>query len=115
MPDRIDKVNSLLASQISRLIARHVDFKRGVFVTVPKVETSRDLRHTNIHISVFPASEKNYVMKTLGYERYLLQKLLHKKLVMKNLPKIRFVYNDTEERADEVEALFKQIREEKKP
>ena len=113
MSERIAKVNSLIAEKMNDLILREVDFKPGVLVTLVKVKTTKDLRRSDIHISVFPAAGRDYALKTLEHELSRLQRLLHKQLVMKVLPKIKFVYNDTEERAAEVEEIFKRLNEEK--
>lgn len=109
MGHRIEKINELIKQQIAEIITRELDFKPGVFVTVAKVDTSRDLRYTRIFVSIFPEKESEYVMKTLEKEAYRLQSILNKKLVMKPLPKIEFRQDITESKADEVEKILKII------
>lgn len=108
MSERIRKINSLITHEMGQMIAQNVDFKPGVFVTISKVDTSDDLRYTRISVRVFPQSEIDYGMKTLEHERNALQKILHKKLRMKILPKISFVYDKTGDEVDELERLLKQ-------
>ncbi len=109
MSERINKVNSLIIDLMGKLIARDVSFKSGVLVTISKVDTLRDLHQTHVFISVLPATEVDYVMKTLSREHAALQKKLHKTLYMKILPKLVFHYDDTEERADVVEKLLRDV------
>lgn len=109
MSDRIAKVNSLIAEEMGKLITRNVDLKPGALVTITKVDASRDLRNVVVYISVFPATNVDYVMKTLSHEHTELQKQLHQLLHMKILPKVRFQYDDTEECADVVEKLLRNI------
>lgn len=94
MSERIKKVNSVVMHELTELIAREVDFKPGIFVTITRVETTEDLAQSFIHVGVFPNDEEDYGMKTLGHERYVLQKKLHKKLHLKVLPKIEFIYDE---------------------
>ena len=88
-------------------MTRELSLKQGVFITIAKVDTSKDLRYTRISVSVFPESEANYVKETLKKERPGLQKKLHEKLYMKPLPRISFRIDTTAEEADKVEKILK--------
>ncbi len=105
MSERMRKINSVIMHELSALMARDVDFKNGVFVTISKVDTSRDLRYTRIFVRVFPQSEIDYGLKTLAHEKNTLQKALHKKLHLKILPKITFVHDQTGDNVDALEKL----------
>ena len=110
---RIEKMNSLIQFLMGEILKKECSFKPGVFVTVVKVDTTRDLRYARIFASVFPDTEKEYVFQTLLHEQIHLQKSLHKKLSIKILPKISFLLDETESHADTVERLFFEIRKEK--
>lgn len=112
MPQRIDKINPLLQTILGKLFQKELSLKPGVFTTLVKVDTSRDLRYARVFVSVFPDTEKEYVLQTLLHERGRLQRALNKELSTKILPKISFSLDDTESRADEVEHLFQQIKKE---
>lgn len=112
MSDRIRKINSLIQQHISTLISRHVDLKPGVFVTIPKVDTSPDLRYTRISVSIFPHKESHYALETLKNEKHVLQRELNKLLHMKPLPRITFCEDTTEEQADVIEKILRDIHEE---
>lgn len=109
MPYRIEKINKLIKQQISEMLIRELSLKPGIFLTVSKVDTTRDLRYTRIFLSIFPEREANYVLETLKKELYRLQGALNKKLSMKPLPKIEFYQDTTESKADEVEKILKKI------
>lgn len=109
MSNRILKINELIKKNIGEIIARELDLKSGVFVTVAKVDTTPDLRYTRIFVSIFPEKEIDYAAKTLQKELYQIQGALNKKLVMKPLPKIEFKIDMTESKADEIEKLLKEI------
>lgn len=106
MSERIQKVNSLIFHEISALINKDVDFKNGVFITISRVDTTPDLRYTQIFVKVFPNKENHYAMKTLEHERNSLQKILHKKLHLKILPKISFHEDLTGETFDALERIL---------
>lgn len=109
MSFRLQKVNSLIREQIGEIFGRELDIKPGVFLTVSKVDTTRDLRYTHIFVSVFPEKESNYVMVALENERNGIQRKLNKRLHMKILPKISFKLDTTEAEADEIEKILRKI------
>lgn len=109
MSFRMQKINSLIREQISDIFVRELDLKPGVFLTVLKVDTTSDLRYTNVFVSVFPEKEGNYVMTALKNEKSNIQKTLSKKLQMKVIPKVVFKLDDTEAQADEIEKILRII------
>jgi len=109
MSYRIQQINELIRSHIAEILTRELDLKPGVFLTVSKVDTSRDLRYTQIFVSIFPEKETNYVLAALKKEIYRLQGKLNKKLVLKPLPRIEFKADDTESKADKIEKLLKEM------
>lgn len=106
MSERIRKINSLIFHELSALINREVDFKSGLFVTISKVDTTPDLRYSEIFVKVYPSKENQYAMKTLEHEKNKLQKILHKKLHLKILPKISFKEDLTGEEFDTLDKLL---------
>lgn len=107
---RIEKINELLQHKISALFTKEVSFKLGVLVTVAKVTASPDLRTCQVLVSVYPPSDGQYVIKTLKKEAYALQGLLNNQLHMRPLPRMRFMLDTTEEKAQVVEDILRDLR-----
>jgi len=109
MRDRIEKINELIKTNISHLLTRELSLKSGVFITISKVDTTSDLRYTNVFFSIYPEKETGYAQIALKKEMYAIQGALNKMLVMKPLPKIIFKLDTTESKADEIEKILKEI------
>jgi ribosome-binding factor A len=109
MSARTIKINELVKQHVNDIVLKNLSLKEGVFVTIAKVDTTPDLRYTRIFVSVFPEKEINYVEKTLTKEIYRIQGALNKKLHMRPLPKVQFITDMTESKADEIEKLLRQI------
>jgi len=109
MSQRIAKINELVKTHVNSIILKNLSLKEGVFITIAKVDTTSDLRYTRIFVSIFPEKEREYAMKTLDHEIFKIQGALNKKLRMRPLPKIVFQLDTTEEKADEIEKLLKEI------
>ena len=110
MHSRTTQLNDLIRDAVSALFTSELSLKEGVILTVARVETARNLRATHVSVSVFPESERAYAMKTLEYEYRNIQKLLHRTMATRPLPKLFFELDTTGEKADEVEHLLRDIR-----
>lgn len=106
---RITKVNELIRKHLAEIMEKELSYKPGVFATIAKVDTSKDLRYTRMFISVFPETEIHYVTETLKKELPGIQKKLYSKLYMRPMTKLSFEIDHTEEEADKVEKLLKEI------
>lgn len=109
MSQRILKINELIKQHINDIILKDLSLKGDVFVTIAKVDTSSDLRYTRIFLSIFPEKERDYAIHTLEKEIFKIQGILNKRLSMHPLPKIRFELDTTEEKADGIEKLLKEL------
>lgn len=90
MPDRIKKVNEVLRKELNRIIFKEVDLPKDVLVTLTDVETSRDLDHTKVFVSVIPEKESEVVLHILNKATSSLHQVLNKKLFIKRVPKLQF-------------------------
>lgn len=109
MSRRTEQVNKLIKEEISQLLLRELEFPKGVIATVTRVKVSPDLKYAKIFVSIFPSGQGEKILEFLEKNASHLQFLLAKKIVMKFVPKISFVLDVTEEEAEKIEEIFKEI------
>jgi ribosome-binding factor A len=109
MTKRNQRVNQLIKEELGKIISRELVFPQDILVTVTNVETSSDLEHAKIKISIMPIEKKERVLEILQKNIYHLQKLLNKKLVMRYVPQIKFEVDKTQEKVEKIEELLKKI------
>lgn len=114
MSFRLKKINELLRKKIGRLILEELDFPKDIVITVTRVETSPDLKHAKVMLSLMPSLKNDYFLEKLNSNAYKIQRVLNKELRMKYVPKIEFKIDKIEERAARIEELIKEIKKEKK-
>jgi len=107
MYSRIDRINELIKETLAKIIYEEADLPSGVFATVTRVDTSRDLRYARVFVSIFPEKKFGQTIELLGKRIYSIQGALNKKLHMKPLPRIEFVADKTEVEADKIEKILK--------
>lgn len=111
MSHRIFQINELVKQELGKLILTELEFPQGCLVTITKVDTSKDLRQAKIWLSVLPAYLIKKVLAKLSANVGHLQFLLNKKLSMKPLPRLKFLIDDTEAKAVEIDQLLDSIKE----
>jgi ribosome-binding factor A len=109
MSDRMRRVNEAVKEVVSEAVGELKDPRIG-FVTVTGVETSADLRHARVFVSVLGSEAKR--RKTLaGLEAAhgVLQARLARELRMKRTPQLAFEYDPTVERGVRMTQLIDEL------
>ena len=109
MSRRLKQVNELIRQELNKLLLTEIEFPKNCLVTITRVETSKDLRHARIFISIIPAQYTKKILDKLNLNIGHLQFLLNRKLTMKPLPRLNFVIDYTEQKAQDIEQLLDRI------
>lgn len=117
MTRRIERVNSLLKEVISEVILQ--DLKHCIlpkFITVTAVDTSRDLKHAKVYISLIEndTQKKDEALKTLQKHTAQITMLASKKVTMRYFPELLFKLDDSLDKYMHIDALLRQIENEKR-
>jgi ribosome-binding factor A len=90
------RVNEALREVLSARIAEGLKDPRIGFVTVTAVETSPDLRHARVFVSVLGSEEeRDESLAALQGAHGVLQGAIAAQMHMKRTPELRFVYDGT--------------------
>lgn len=109
--DRLERVNELVRTEVGDLLQREVEVPPGVLMTVTKVETSPDLEHARVWISILPSKRADAVLKGVQADIRRIQHLLNKRLVMESVPRLRFLIDGGGDRAEHLERLLDTLDE----
>ena len=105
--DRMRRVDEAVREVLSDAIATEIKDPRVGFVTVTAVDTSPDLRHAKVFVSVLGhAGVRARSMDGLRSAHGYLQRRVSAELRLKHTPTLAFVYDDTAERAQRLERLL---------
>ena len=105
--DRLRRVNEAVREVLSGAITSELKDPRVGFVTVTAVETSPDLRHARVFVSVLGnPGERRRSLQALDSAHGYLQRRVAGELRMKNTPLIQFVYDETPERGMRINELL---------
>jgi len=108
---RIEKINKLLAREVSRLFLTEIDFPEGILVTVGDIDTSPDLKYADVLIATIPDDRTGAALNLIRKKTYKMQKIIDRRLEMRPVPKLRFFPTAVE--SERISELFQKIKEEK--
>src|SRR6059036_2797474 len=109
MPDRMRRVNESVRQVLSEAVGQLKDPRIG-FVTVTGVETSADLRHARVFVSVLGSERKRErSLAGLTAAHGVLQARVGRELRMKRTPQLTFEYDPSVERGVRMTQLIDEL------
>lgn len=113
MGHRLLRINESIKEILSSVItAEGLKDPRVGFVTVTGVDTSTDLRHAKVFVSVLGRqAERDACMEALEHSKGYLQARLNAASHMKRTPQLEFHYDSTLDNALHIEQLMRQEAE----
>jgi ribosome-binding factor A len=110
MSQRTDRIDQLLREEIGRLVTEEVADPRIGFATITRVETTPDLRHARVWVSVIgqPAERKATVI-ALSRAMPFVRREIGRTLRIKRVPDLHVELDDTAERGTRVLQLLDEL------
>ena len=115
---RQKQVGALLLVELSDIFQRlGLSMIEGGMVSLTAVKLTPDLLEARVYVSLFQVKDTAATMKIIedrGWEikRELAARVKHQ---LRRIPVIQYIYDDTLEHADKMEALFRKIQEDRPP
>ncbi len=113
MGHRLLRINESVKETLSSVITvEGLKDPRVGFVTVTGVETTPDLRHAKVYVSVLGGrAEREATLKALEKSRGYLQAQINAALHMKRTPQLQFLYDETLDNAMRIDRAMKREAE----
>ncbi len=110
MSARTDRVDQLLREEIGVIVARDIADPRIGFATITRVETTPDLRHAKVWVSVIgQPAERDATIAALSRAMAFVRHELGRSLRIKRIPDLHVHLDDTAERGTRVLQLLNEL------
>jgi ribosome-binding factor A len=107
---RTDKVNSLIKRELGRyLLHERYEEIKGL-LTITAADVTPDMASAKVYFSVVGQDEEE-VLKVLEKNIYEIQGNLNQKLVLRKVPRIKFIIDDSGKYAGHISNLIRGINE----
>jgi ribosome-binding factor A len=110
--ERTKQLDELFRQEIAEIVTREVADPRIGFATITDVETSPDLRHAQVWVSVIgQPKERDTTIEALGRAMPFVRRELGHRLRLKRIPELHVRLDDTAERGTRVLRLLHDLEE----
>lgn len=106
---RIERINKELLREISDLIRTRVKDDAIKLAVLSEVKCSRDLSHAKVYFRTLTPENMENVRRSLVRSAGLLRSLLGKKMKLRKIPELHFIYDTTEDKARKIEAILDKL------
>ena len=110
---RSERVARLVQKGISEIIAMELEEPKLGLITVRNVTITRDLREARIFYSTLGTQEQIHESQ-LAIKRLTpqIRRLLGQRVRLRYAPSLNFIYDETPEKAEQIETIFHRLHEE---
>ena len=110
MSARTERVDELLRQEIGVIVAREVADPRIGFATITSVETTDDLRHAKVWVSVIgQPAERDAAVAALRHAMPFVRHELGTRLRMRRIPDLHIHLDDTAERGTRILQMLAEL------
>tara|TARA_B100000886_G_scaffold61670_1_gene38206 strand:+ start:669 stop:1037 length:369 start_codon:yes stop_codon:yes gene_type:complete len=108
---RVHRIASVIRKEVAKIIQNNINDQRIKDVIITDVEMSKDLKNARIFFIIFNNKEKKneeikLITKTINASKLFFKKQLSKNSNLRSVPNLRFIYDETESKANELEQLI---------
>jgi ribosome-binding factor A len=103
---RTDRIADVMQRELSQIIQKEMKDPRISMVTIAEIKISKDLSFAKVYVSVMFEEKAEETMRTLNSAAKFLRSELAKKIQMRTMPQLTFVYDDTTIKANRISKLI---------
>jgi ribosome-binding factor A len=111
---RTRRVAERVRTELSTLLARNVRDPGVLGVTVTDVRMTADLQLARVYYTLLAGSDRRTAARGLRRARAYLRREIGQRLQLRQVPEIRFLYDDSTERQDRIARIFDDIERERR-
>ncbi len=113
---RLQRIADRIRQELSEMVVMELADPRLNGITITDVKVDRELAYADIFVSAVEGHERaDEVLAGLEHANGYLRHALAERVDLRVFPKLRYHWDMTPERADRVERLLAQLREESAP
>lgn len=112
IPNRTQRLGTLLKEEITTIISKKVRDPRIGFITINEVEVKSDLQTAIIYYTVIGGEEQRQQTSDAlnGMTGFIRHELKLSRLNIKTLPHLFFKYDDSLDYGEKIDAVLKKIK-----
>lgn len=106
MSVKIERLNNSFVEHISQILKTEIKDERIHFVTVTAASITNDLSFAKVYVTVLDDKKKDEILKLLNKASNFIERELSKRIEIRKMPNITFVYDESIEYANNIENII---------
>jgi len=108
---RTDRVGQQIREILGQITLKYIDLSHLGFITFTGVNVSPDLRSAKVFYSVLdPKYSKDELQAAMNDLRKAFRKYIGPELKIKNTPKLKFYFDESQEYSEKIDKLLKGLK-----
>lgn len=104
--NRTDRIGDVMQRELSVIIRQELKDPRVSMITIAEVKVSKDLAHAKVFVSVMMEEKAEETLEGLNKAAGFLRAQLAKRMSLRVIPQLLFVYDDTTIKANRISKLI---------
>jgi ribosome-binding factor A len=110
---RVERIADRIRQELSEMMIREVQDPRLSGVSITDVKVDRELAYADVYVSAVEGHERaEEVLQGMESASGFLRHALAERIDLRTFPRLRFHWDSTPERADHIERLLAELKEE---
>lgn len=111
-PLRIKRISDRIYQELSEMLIKDIQDPRLNAIFITDVKVDRELAYADVYVSAVEGHDRaEEVLDALNHASGYFRRELSHKVELRVFPRLRFHWDPTPERADHIEQLLKQMKE----
>jgi len=103
---RTDRIGDVMQRELSVIIRQELKDPRVSMITLAEVRVSKDLAHAKVFVSVMMEEKATETLEGLNKAAGFLRAQLAKRMSLRVIPQLSFVYDDTTIKANHISRMI---------
>ena len=114
MSVKTERLGNMLHREISNILMTEIKDEDLKFVTITKVDLSSDLSYAKVYFTTLNEDKEKVIKDINGAKKYIRSILMKKKIEMRVIPELSFVYDESIDYGNKIESIIEKIHEDDK-
>ena len=106
---KIERLNHAFMEEISNILMKEIKDEDISFVTITDVDITNDLSYAKVYVTVLKDEERDNAIKALNKARGFIEMELSKRVDIRKMPELKFVYDESIEYSNNIENIIERL------
>jgi ribosome-binding factor A len=115
-PLRLQRIGERIREELSSMVIKEISDPRLSGISITDAKVDRELAFADIYVSAVEGKQRSKeVLEGLEHASGFIRHALAERIELRVFPRLRFHWDPTPEKADQIERILTEIRQETKP